>query len=176
MLAPVLMSSSIRSNYTKSELLIAIMPSYWSISRENCFFCSSESPSELSWITFALLFSLSVLSCLSSSIFLSITKQHGWLGADGLPPISIGVALPLTPLTEWYSATGRGDHNVGTLLEKLATRKRVCPAPGTTRERAILILEVRCTSFPPFQDSRASGILFVTSVCSSSYLLFNLRF
>ena len=36
-------------------------------------------------VAFALLFSLSVLSCLSSSIFLSITKQHGWLGADGLP-------------------------------------------------------------------------------------------
>ena len=144
MLTPVLMSCSIRSNYTKSELLIAIMPSYLSISRENCFFCSSESPSELGWITFALLFSLSVLSCLSSSIFLSITKQHGWLGADGLPPISIGAALPLTPLTEW-----RGVHNVRTLSEKLATRTRVCPSPGTTRERAILILEVPCTSFHP---------------------------
>ena len=108
-LTPVLMSCSIRSNYLKSELFIGNMPTYWSISRENCLFCSSESPSELGWITFALLFSLSVLSCLSSSIFLSITKQHVWLGGDGLPPISVGVALQLTPLTEWYSATGRGD-------------------------------------------------------------------
>ena len=111
------MSCSIRSNYPKSELLIANMPTYWSISGENCLFCLSESPSELGWITFALLFSLSLLSCLSSSIFLSITKQHGWLGADGLPPISVGVALPLTPLTVWYSATGRCDRKVRTLSE-----------------------------------------------------------
>ena len=122
------MSCSIRSNYLKSELLIGNMPSYWSISRENCLFCSCESPSELGWITFSLLFSLSVLSCLSSSLFLSITKQHVWLGADGLPPISIGVALQLTPLTEWYSATGRGDRKVKTLSEKLATRTSLsCP-------------------------------------------------
>ena len=125
------------------------MPSYWSIGRENWLFCSSESPSELGWITFALLFSLSVLSCLSSSIFLSITKQHGWLGAHGIPPILVGIALLLTPLTEWYSATGRGVCNVRTLWEKLATRTRVCPAPGTTWKRAILILEVPCTSFHP---------------------------
>ena len=114
------------------------MPSYWSISRENWLLCPYESPSELGLITFALLFSLSVLSCLSSSIFLSITKQHGWLGADGLPPISVGVALPLTPPTVWYSATGRGVRKVKTLSEKLATQTRVYPASGTTRERAIL--------------------------------------
>ena len=138
MLTPVLMSCSIRSNYPKSELLIANMPSYWSISGENWLFCPSESPSELGLITFALLFSLSVLYCLSSSIFLSITKKHGWLGADGLPPISVGVALPLTPSTAWYSATGRGVRKVRTFSEKLATQTRVCPASGTTRERAIL--------------------------------------
>ena len=95
--SPVLMSCSIRSNYPKSELLIANMPSYWSISGENCLFCSSERPSELGWITFVLQFFLSVLSCLSSLIFLPITEQYGWLGADGLPSISVGVALPLTP-------------------------------------------------------------------------------
>ena len=147
--SPVLMSCSIRSNYPKSELLIGNMPSYWSISRENCLFCSSESPSEPGWITFALLFFLSVLSCLSSLIFLSITEQYGWLVADGLPSISVGVALPLTPLTVWYSATGRGDRNVKTLSEKPATRTRVCPASGTSRKRAILILDVPCTSFHP---------------------------
>ena len=138
MLTPVSMSCSIRSNYPKSELLIANMPSYWSISGENWLFCPSESPSELGLITFALLFSLSVLYCLSSSIFLSITKKHGWLGADGLPPISVGVALPLTPSTAWYLATGRGVRKVRTLSEKLATQTRVCHASGTTRERAIL--------------------------------------
>ena len=153
--SPVLMSCSIRSNHPKSELLIANIPSYWSISRKNCLFYSYESPSELGWITFALLFSLSVLFCLSSSIFLSITEQYGWLGADGLTPISVGVALPLTPLTVWYSATGRGDRKVRTLSEKLATRTRVFPASGTTRERATLILEVPCTSFHP---SRILGL------------------
>ena len=158
--SPVLMACSIRSNHPKSESLIANMPSYWSISREHCPFCSSEGPSELCWITFALLFSLSVLSCLSSSIFLSITEQYGWLGAAGLTPISVGVALPLTPLTVWYSATGRGDRKVRALSEKLATRTRVCPASGTCRERAILILEVPCTSFHP------SRILGFPEFCS----------
>ena len=160
MLTPVLMSCSIRSNYPKSELLIANMPSYWSISRENWLFCPSESPSELGLITFALLFSLSVLYCLSSSIFLSISKQHRWLGADGLPPISVGAALQLTPPRVWYSSTGRAVGKVRTLSEKLATRTRVCPAPGTTRERAILILEVPCTSFHP------SKILGLPEFCS----------
>lgn len=113
--SPVLISCSIRSDFPKSELFIANMPSHSSISRENCLFCYSESPSEFGWITFALLFSLSVLSCLSSPIFLSITEQYGWLGADGMRPISVGVALPFTPLTGWYSATGRTDHNLTTL-------------------------------------------------------------
>ena len=158
--SPVLMSCSIRSNHFKSESLIANMPSYWSHSREQCPFCSSEGPSELGWITFALLFSLSILPCLSSSIFLSITEQYRWLGAAALTPISVGVALPLTPLTVWYSATGRGDRKVRALSEKLATRTRVCPASGTSRERAILILEVPCTSFNP------SKILGLPKLCS----------
>ena len=158
--SPVLMSCSIRSNHPKSQSLLPNMPSYWSHSREHCPFCSPEDQSELGWITFALLFSLSVLSCLSSSIFLSITEQYGWLGADGLTPISVGVALPLTPLTVWYSATGRGDRKVRALSEKLATRTRVCPASGTSRERAILILEVPCTSFHP------SRILGLPELCS----------
>ena len=158
--SPVLMSCSIRSNHPKSEPLIANMSSYWSISREHCPFCSSEGPSELGCITFALVFSFSVLSCLSCSIFLSITDQYGWLGAAGLSPISLGVALPLTPLTVWYSATGRGDRKVRALSEKLATRTRVCPASGTCRERAILILEVPCTSFHP------SRILGLPQFCS----------
>ena len=158
--SPVLMSCSITSNHPKSESLIANTPSYWSISREHCPFCSSEGPSELGWITFALLFSLSVLSCLSSSIFLSITEQYGWLGAAALTPISVGVALRLIPLTVWYSATGRGDHRVRALSEKLATRTRVCPTSGTCRERAILILEVPCTSFHP------SRILGLPKLCS----------
>ena len=158
--SPVLMSCFIRSNHPKSESLIANMPSYWSISREHCPFCSSEGPSELGWIIFALLFSLSVPSCLSSSIFLSITEHYKWLGAGGLTPISVGVALPLTPLTVWYSATGRGDRKVRAFSEKLATRARVCPASGTCRERAILILEVPCTSFHP------SRILGLPEFCS----------
>ena len=158
--SPVLMSCSIRSNHPKSQSLIANMSSYWSISREHCLFCSSEGPSEPGWITFALLFSLSVLFYLSSSIFLSITENYRWLGAAGLTPISVGVALPLTPLTVWYSATGRGDRKVRALSEKLATRTRVCPASGTCRERAILILEVPCTSFHP------SRILGLPEFCS----------
>ena len=146
------------------------MPSYWSISRVNCLFCSYEGPSELAWITFALLFSLSVLSCLSSPIFLSITEQYGWLGADGLLPISVGVALPLTPLTVWYSATGRSDRKVTTLTEKLATRTRVCPALGTSRERGIPMLEVPCTSFYP---SRIVGLLeFCSQPPSNLNLIF----
>ena len=153
--SPVLISCFKRSHYPKSQLLIADMPSYWSIIRENCLFCSSEGPSELGWITFALLFSLSVLSCLSSPIFLSITEQYKWLGAHGLAPISVGVALPLTPLTVWYSATGRSDRKVTTLTEKLATRTRVCPALGTSRERGIPMLEVPCTSYYP---SRIVGL------------------
>ena len=64
------------------------------------------------------------------------------------------------PLDLWYSATGRGDRKVRTLSEKLATRTRVCPAFGTTRERAILILEVPCTSFHP------SRILGLPEFCS----------
>ena len=158
--SPVLISCTIRSDFPKSELFIANMPSHSSISRENCLFCYSESPSEFGWITFALLFSLSVLSCLSSPIFLSITEQYGWLGADGMRPISVGVALPFTPLTGWYSATGRTDRNLTTLLEKLATRTGVCPAFGTTRERAIPISEVPCSSFDP---SRIPGL---TEFCS----------
>ena len=157
--SPVVMSCFIRSNYPKSRLLIANMPSYWSISMENCLSCSSESPSELSWITFALLFSI-LLSCLSSSIFLAITEQYGWLGADGLRPISVGVALPLTLLTVWHSATGRFDRKVRTLSEKLTTRTRVCPASGTTTERAISILEVPCISF------HLSKILGLPEFCS----------
>ena len=145
----VLSSCSIRSHCLKSLLLIANMPSYSSISRENYLFCSYESPSELGWITLALLFSLSALSCLSSPIFLSITEQYKWLGAHALLPILVGVALPLTPPTVWYSATGRCDCKMTTLSEKLATRTRVYPAPGTTRERAIPMLEVPCTSFHP---------------------------
>ena len=141
---PVLMSCSIRSNHPKSESLIANMPSYWSISREHCLFCSSEGPSEPGWITFALLFSLSVLFCVSSSIFLSITENYRWLGAAGLTPISVG----------------RGDRKVRVLLEKLPTRTRVCPSSGTCRERAILILEVPCTSFHP------SRILGLPEFCS----------
>ena len=157
--SPVLISCFIRSNYPKSQLLIANMPSYWSISRGNCLFCSSESPSKLGWINFALLFSI-LLSCLSSSIFLSITEQYGWLGADGLPPFSVGVALPLTPLTVWYSATGGFDRKVRTLSEKLATRTRVYPACGTTRERAIPMLEVPRTFF------HFSRILGLPEFCS----------
>ena len=118
--SPVLISCFIRSHYPKSQLLIADMPSYWSIGRENCLFCSSEGPSELDWITFALLFPF---------IFLSITEQYGWLGADGLLPISVGVALPLTPLTVWYSATGRSDRKVKTLTEKLARPKTAFLTP-----------------------------------------------
>ena len=147
--SPVLMSCFIRSNHPKSQSLIGNMPSYWSISREHSPFCSSEGPSELGWIAFALLFSLSVPSCLSSSIFLSITEHYGWLGAVGLTPISVGVALPLTPLTVWYSATGRGVRKVRAVSEKLATGTRVCPASGSCRERAILILELPFTSFHP---------------------------
>ena len=158
--SPVLMSCSIRSNHPKSESLIRNMPSYWCFSREHCPFCSSEGPSELGWIIFALLFSLSVPSCLSSSIFLSITEHYGWLGAVGLTPISVGAALPLTPLTVYYSAKGRGDHKVRALSEKLATQAKVCPASGTCRERAILILEVPCTSFHP------STILELPEFCS----------
>ena len=154
MLTPVLMSCSIRANYPKSELLIGNMPSYWSISRESSLFCPSESPSELGLIPFPLLFSLSVLYCLSSSIFLSISKQHRWLGADGLPQISVGVAVPLTPPTVWYSATGRAIRKVRTLSEKLGNRTRVCPAPGTTKERAIPILQIPCTSFHPSRIQR----------------------
>ena len=83
-----------------------------------------------------------------------------WLGAAGLTPIYVGVALPFTPLTVWYSATGRGDRKVRALSEKLATRTRVCPTSGTCRERAILILEVPRTSFHP------SRILGLPEFCS----------
>ena len=124
----VLISCSIRSHYLKSQLLIANMPSYSSISRENFLFCSSESPSELRWITFPLLFSLSVLSWLASPIFLSITEHYRWLGAHGLPPALVGAALLLTPPTVWYSAKGRRDVRLTTLSEKLANRTRVSPA------------------------------------------------
>ena len=156
----VLISCSIRSHCLKSLLLVANMPSYSSIIRENYLFCSSESPSELGFWTFALLFSLSALSCSSSTIFLYITEQYKWLGVHGLPPILVGVALPLTPLTVWYSATGRCHGKMTTLSEKLATRTRVYPALGTTRERAIPMLEVPCTSFHP------SRILGLPEFCS----------
>ena len=145
----VLISCSIRSDYPTSQLLIANMISYWSTSKENCLLCSSQSPSELGWIPFALLFSLSILSCLSSPIFLSITKHYGWLGADGLPRIPVGVELPHTPLKVWYSASGRSDHQVKTFSEKLATPKGVSPALGTTRQQAIFILEVPSLLFSP---------------------------
>jgi len=52
------------------------------------------------------------------------------------------------------------DRKVTTLSEKLATRTRVCPASGTTRERAIPILEVPCSSF------HLSRILGLPEFCS----------
>ena len=124
----VLISCSIRSHYLKSQLLIANMPSYSSIRRENFLFSSSESP--------------------------SITEQYRWLGAHGLPPISVGAALPLTPLTVWYSAKGRCDVKVTTLSEKLATRKRVSPALDYGRSHS----QVRSPLyfFSPLKDSGAS--------------------